>query len=47
MRNICRVPQSTNDEMNEAVASATEAYKTWSQTTPLHRQQIMFKSVFT
>jgi len=40
---VTRVPQSTNDEMNEAVASATEAYKTWSQTTPLHRQQIMFK----
>lgn len=37
------MPQSTNDEMNEAVASAAEAFKTWSKTTPLARQQIMFK----
>ena len=40
-----RVPHSTSDEMNEAVASAKAAFKTWSKTTPLARQQILFKSV--
>jgi len=40
---VTRVPHSTNDEMNAAVASAKEAYKTWSKTTPLTRQQIMLK----
>jgi len=40
---VTRVPHSTMDEMNEAVASAKEAYKTWSKTTPLARQQILFK----
>lgn len=29
--------------MQNAVASAKEAYKSWSRTTPLHRQKIMFK----
>merc|ERR1719278_556227 len=40
---VTRVPHSTSDEMNEAVASATEAFKTWSKTTPLTRQQILLK----
>lgn len=40
---VTRVPHSTSDEMNEAVASASEAFKTWSKTTPLARQQILFK----
>jgi len=26
---LCKVPQSTNDEMNEAVAKAKDAFKTW------------------
>merc|ERR1719278_70454 len=40
---VTRVPHSTTDEMNEAVASAKEAFKTWSKTTPLTRQQILLK----
>jgi len=40
---VTQVPQATSDEMNEAVASAKEAYASWSKTSPLARQQIMFK----
>ena len=40
---VTQVPQNTNDEMNEAVANAKAAYATWSKTSPLARQQIMFK----
>jgi len=40
---VTRVPQCTNDEMNAAVESAKNAYGTWSQTSPLQRQQVMFK----
>ncbi len=40
---IGRVPKSTNDEMETAVQSCKQAYKSWSKTTPLYRQQIMFK----
>jgi len=40
---IGRVPKSTQDEMEAAVQSCKQAYKTWSRTTPLFRQQIMFK----
>ncbi|XP_046582024.1 LOW QUALITY PROTEIN: probable methylmalonate-semialdehyde dehydrogenase [acylating], mitochondrial [Haliotis rubra] len=40
---VTRVPECTQDEMNAAVASATEAFKSWSQTTILTRQQIMFR----
>ena len=40
---VTQVPQATNDEMNEAVANAKAAYATWSKTSPLARQQIMFK----
>jgi malonate-semialdehyde dehydrogenase (acetylating)/methylmalonate-semialdehyde dehydrogenase len=40
---IGRVPKSTKDEMEAAVQSCKQAYKTWSKTTPLYRQQIMFK----
>jgi acyl-CoA reductase-like NAD-dependent aldehyde dehydrogenase len=29
--------------MEEAVESAKAAYRTWSKTTPLARQQIMFR----
>jgi acyl-CoA reductase-like NAD-dependent aldehyde dehydrogenase len=39
----CRVPQSTQAEMEQAVESCKAAYRTWSKTTPLARQQIMFK----
>lgn len=40
---IGNVPISTQDEMDHAVHSCSEAYKSWSKTTPMHRQQIMFK----
>lgn len=40
---ITRVPKCTNAEMHEAVRSAKEAFRTWSQTSILTRQQSMFK----
>jgi acyl-CoA reductase-like NAD-dependent aldehyde dehydrogenase len=40
---LCKVPKSTNEEMQLALASSKKAFKTWSKTTPLFRQQIMFK----
>jgi len=40
---VTQVPCTTNDEMNAAVASAKEAYKTWGKTSALYRQGIMFK----
>jgi malonate-semialdehyde dehydrogenase (acetylating)/methylmalonate-semialdehyde dehydrogenase len=40
---IAKVPKSTQSEMNEAVDSCAQAFKTWSKTTPIFRQQIMFK----
>lgn len=42
---VTRVPQNTQEEMEAAVASAEKAFKTWSATSVLHRQQIMFKFV--
>lgn len=40
---ITRIPKSTQDEMNSAVDAAKEAFKSWSKTSVLSRQQIMFK----
>ena len=40
---ITRVPESTPEEMQAAVNSCKEAYKTWQDTTILTRQQIMFE----
>jgi malonate-semialdehyde dehydrogenase (acetylating)/methylmalonate-semialdehyde dehydrogenase len=40
---IGKVPKSTQEEMHIATNSCKEAFKTWSKTTPLYRQQIMFK----
>ncbi|XP_059486144.1 probable methylmalonate-semialdehyde dehydrogenase [acylating], mitochondrial [Neocloeon triangulifer] len=40
---VTRVPNSTLDEMNSAVEAAKEAYKSWSKTSILTRQQIMFR----
>ena len=40
---ITQVPQSTSAEMEEAVASAKNAFKTWSKTSTMARQQIMFR----
>ncbi|KAI7362478.1 hypothetical protein KC336_g21696, partial [Hortaea werneckii] len=42
---VTKVPESTDAELNEAVQSAREAFKSWRKTTWLHRQQIMFKFV--
>lgn len=40
---VTRVPKSTPDEMQAAVESAKRAYKTWSQTSILTRQQVMLR----
>lgn len=40
---ISRVPEATDAEMTAAVESCKKAFKTWSQTTVLTRQQCMFK----
>jgi malonate-semialdehyde dehydrogenase (acetylating) / methylmalonate-semialdehyde dehydrogenase len=37
------VPKTTQAEMNEAVANAKETFRTWSKTTILQRQQVMFR----
>ncbi|KAF1981346.1 Methylmalonate-semialdehyde dehydrogenase [Aulographum hederae CBS 113979] len=42
---VTRVPQSTDAELVAAVDSAEKAFKTWRETSLLHRQQIMFKFV--
>lgn len=42
---VARVPESTDEEMNEAVRSAQRAFLSWRDTSWLHRQQIMFKFV--
>lgn len=40
---ITRVPKSTPDEMEAAVRASQEAFTSWSKTSVLSRQQIMFK----
>ncbi|XP_047508000.1 probable methylmalonate-semialdehyde dehydrogenase [acylating], mitochondrial [Pieris napi] len=40
---IGRVPETTQDELNLALESAKKAYKSWSQSTIMTRQQLMFK----
>lgn len=40
---VTRVPKCTQSEMESAVESSKQAYKTWSQTSVLTRQQVMFK----
>ncbi|XP_059045084.1 probable methylmalonate-semialdehyde dehydrogenase [acylating], mitochondrial [Achroia grisella] len=40
---IGRVPETTQQELNDALDAAKTAYKTWSQSTILTRQQLMFK----
>lgn len=42
---VTRVPESTDEEMNEAVRSAQRAFQSWRNTSWLHRQQIMFRFV--
>lgn len=40
---VTRVPKCTQSEMELAVESSKKAFKTWSQTSILGRQQVMFK----
>ena len=40
---VTRVPKATQREMEDAVESAKDAFKSWSKTSILSRQQIMFK----
>lgn len=40
---IGKVPNSTKDEMQEALESSKAAYKSWSKTPIVRRQQVMFK----
>ena len=42
---VTRVPEMTDAEMKAAVASSRKAFESWSQTTVLTRQQIMFRFV--
>ncbi|KAG9697042.1 hypothetical protein KCU95_g3913, partial [Aureobasidium melanogenum] len=42
---VTRVPQSTDEELKAAVASAEKAFPAWKATSLLARQQIMFKFV--
>ena len=42
---VNRAPQSTDDELKAAVASAEQAYPAWKATSVLTRQSIMFKFV--
>jgi malonate-semialdehyde dehydrogenase (acetylating)/methylmalonate-semialdehyde dehydrogenase len=42
---VTRVPQMTDKEMKAAVDSSAKAFKSWRNTTVLHRQQIMFRFV--
>lgn len=40
---VTRVPKCTKDEMQAAVDSSKRAFKTWSQTSILTRQQVMLR----
>ncbi|CAH0400099.1 unnamed protein product [Chilo suppressalis] len=40
---IGRVPEATQEELNSALEAAKKAYKSWSQSTIMTRQQLMFK----
>lgn len=42
---VTRVPESTDEELKQAVESAQNAFPAWRNTSWLHRQQIMFKFV--
>ena len=43
LKTIARVPRSTKDEFDEAVAAAKEAYYDWRRTPPLARARCMFR----
>lgn len=40
---MSKVPKCTQDEMEYAVESSKAAFKSWSKTSVMKRQQIMFR----
>ncbi len=42
-KTIAKVPVSTKDEFNDAVAAAKEAFPDWRRTTPLARSRLLFR----
>ena len=40
---LCLVPQATPSELEYAVKSASDAFRSWKQTSIVHRQQRMFE----
>ena len=42
---LTRVPETTSEEFDQAVAAASDAFKTWSKTTVLTRQRFIFEFV--
>lgn len=40
---MSKVPKCTQDEMEHAVESSKAAFKSWSKTSVMRRQQIMFR----
>jgi malonate-semialdehyde dehydrogenase (acetylating)/methylmalonate-semialdehyde dehydrogenase len=40
---IASVPFASTDEVNETVAAAHQAFKSWSQVTPMRRARVMFR----
>lgn len=42
---VTRVPQSTDEEMRQAVDAAQKAFLTWKDTSIMHRQQVAFNFV--
>jgi malonate-semialdehyde dehydrogenase (acetylating)/methylmalonate-semialdehyde dehydrogenase len=40
---IASVPFASTDEVNDTVAAAHEAFKSWSQVTPMRRARVMFR----
>ncbi|HEX9897532.1 MAG TPA: CoA-acylating methylmalonate-semialdehyde dehydrogenase [Dehalococcoidales bacterium] len=42
-KTIAKVPISTKEELNDAVAAAREAYPDWRRTTPLARSRLLFR----
>ncbi|OLL23048.1 putative methylmalonate-semialdehyde dehydrogenase [acylating], mitochondrial [Neolecta irregularis DAH-3] len=42
---VTRVPETTTEELDAAVASAKKAFPAWRKTSIMHRQQIMFRLV--
>jgi malonate-semialdehyde dehydrogenase (acetylating)/methylmalonate-semialdehyde dehydrogenase len=42
---LTRVPETTSEEFDQAVAAAYDAFQTWSKTTVLTRQRFIFEFV--